>query len=153
MNELETRLLDYLLSGESTVLETLRQQLEQVIDVDRVWTPLGLEITFDLSEEATLLEDLQKFQLSDVYALFEGISPDPGLVLWIDGGKISRLLCYSFDPAFDKTSKLVDVYYVEVSDSQSDFDVRVVDARNEERALWSYFLHCKNVYKRTEMSR
>jgi hypothetical protein len=152
MNEIEKRGLDFILQGDSPVFQTLGEQVKLIQNVDRKWSSKGLEAVFGLSDSVVPLEDKQMFELSDVYAEFEGISPDPGLVLWVNEGKIFRFVCFSFDQDFNESSKLLDLYYVELSDSQIDFDVRRVDARNEERTLWPHYLRCKHEFRRTEMS-
>ena len=150
LTDLENQALAHLLSGESIVFETLRSQLSCLEVTCRKWTALGLETSFIVPCDDICLEEQQKFQLSDVYARFGGIAPDPGLVLWINNGKIYQLLCFSFDPGFNDKSRLEELYYIDVSDNQTAYDVHAIKQRNEEKALRSYYLRCRNEYKPAE---
>ena len=101
LNTVESTVIKLLLAGDAPVLDQLRRQFKHLRVTSRDFTDIGFETALMLSDRSDELEQKERFQISDVYASFAGVSPDPGFALWIESGRLSKLECFTYDPSVD----------------------------------------------------
>ena len=105
MTTFEREVMTMLLSGEDTVLCTLRQQLSVSQVKGRELTGTGFFTTFLVPKEAPRVSGQGDFHLGNVIAKVDGLENGAGFVLFVKNGAIDFLEGYSYDEAWPNEIK------------------------------------------------
>lgn len=95
--QLESRVLEMMLSGEDSFVRTIRVQVEQGSVVNRTMTGYGFFTDFSIPEGCPILPGKPSFEINDVYGEMEGLSLGIGFILFIKQGRIKMLEAHTYD--------------------------------------------------------
>ena len=113
LSDFEQAVVDKLLAGDHPLLATLRQQSDHARIIKREYTGGGFYCTFEVNSTAPAVPG--EFHLGDVNAEVEGLTHGAGFVLFIRGGRISKLEGYTYDEPWPK---LIRKFALKYSDPQ-----------------------------------
>src|ERR1700686_78288 len=112
MNEIERQVTTFLLDGDHPVLAVLREQAALARVATRDLTGVGFFTHFDAPSTAPRLLSPSSIVIADGCADGAGLEAGAGFLLFIDGGAISTLECFTFSGAWPVEAQLIRLYYV-----------------------------------------
>jgi hypothetical protein len=125
LSELETAVLEKLLSGEHPVLRILRQQMNRAVLARRTLSGAGFYAELSVPPDAPRLSNGGDFSLGDVDANIDGLRYGAGFVLFVKDGYLSALEGYSYGEPWPEEIRAFNLEYEAV-----DRDLSALDGRN-----------------------
>jgi len=110
-NDLENAVMQAMLDGSDEVLRVLRGQFESAVPKGRETSTGGFTTGFSVSEGAARLSPPGTFTIEDVDAEIEGLENGAGFELFVVGGVIDRLECFSYDERWPAEIGRFKVFY------------------------------------------
>jgi len=112
VNEIERQAMDYLLRGDTPLLETLRQQLAVATVAAREFTGVGFFTQFDVPPTVPRAPSARRVIIGDVYAEVSGLQHGAGFVLFVEDGALQTLECHITEDAWPSDATLLRLYYM-----------------------------------------
>ncbi len=118
LTKLEIDVMEFLLKGNNDVLEILREQYSNVIDISRTNNNgYGYYIYFIIRDDINKLNEINNIKLDfcfgDVIATVEGLKNGAGFLLWVKNGLIHMLEVYSYEEEWPKEILGYKVFYID----------------------------------------
>ena len=110
---IERRVMQMLLAGDHSTLETLRQQFDRSCVADRDFTGVGFFTSFEVRDSVPRVETPSRIVIGDVCADVDGLESGCGFILFVDDGLIGTLECCLWgDDALPENARYNRLYYV-----------------------------------------
>ena len=110
---IELQVMQMLLAGEHTTLETLRQQFDVSYVAERHFTGVGFFTSFKVQNCLPRLVPPRRIVIGDVCAVVDGLEYGCGFILFVDDGLLGTLECHLWgDDAFPENPRYTRLYYV-----------------------------------------
>lgn len=118
LTNLERRVAEKLLNGDTEVLANLRRQLDVCKITKREMTGVGFFTTFDVPTDVPRVTR-SSFKLGDVNATIDDLKHGAGFLLYIDSGTLIMLEGYTYDEPWPEHTDNFDLSYI---DGRRDLD-------------------------------
>ena len=112
LTDLESRALEMLLHGDSSILAPLRAQMNTCVVTGRTFTGAGFFTDFAVASAAVCRAAAGSFRVGDVYAQISGLDHDAGFLLLVQRGVLHSLECFTHGEPWPSEPRLIRTYYV-----------------------------------------